>query len=308
VGEGGELFTVYKFRSLRHDSDPYARSTSVSDRRATRVGRFLRHTGLDEIPQLLNVLKGDMSLVGPRPEMPFIVEDYTELERVRLTVKPGITGVWQLSPDREGAAIHENIEYDLYYIRKRTLLVDLLILAETGFFTIDVVIAAAQRVFRGAARLWEAADEGRNEQGESPASGPSTSVEGRLFLALDQRRKGGTPGSWRPAIQQAVETAAASRLQLEILAARRNVDDIHRILEEVANGRLDRSGGVSYVPYEHSAEVRSVVTQADLILTDLGDIGNILGRSATPVVRLQPTDPALFAQAGPLGLGMRTGS
>ena len=79
------------------------------------MGRLLRRTSLDELPQLLNVLRGDMSLVGPRPEMPFIVEQYSRLHRRRLAVKPGITGLWQLSGDR-AFLIHENIEYDLYYL------------------------------------------------------------------------------------------------------------------------------------------------------------------------------------------------
>ena len=79
------------------------------------MGRLLRRTSLDELPQLLNVLRGDMSLVGPRPEMPFIVEQYSPLQRRRLAVKPGITGLWQLSGDR-AFLIHENIEYDLYYL------------------------------------------------------------------------------------------------------------------------------------------------------------------------------------------------
>ena len=93
----------------------------------------MRRTSLDEIPQLLNVIKGEMSLVGPRPEMPFIVEQYTWLQRQRLIVKPGITGLWQLSADRK-FPIHENIEYDLYYIRNRKLFMDLAILLHTFIF------------------------------------------------------------------------------------------------------------------------------------------------------------------------------
>ncbi len=84
-------------------------------------------------PQILNVLLGDMSLVGPRPEMPFIVEQYTSLHRQRLSVKPGITGLWQLSADR-AFLIHENIEYDLYYVRNRSLFIDVAILLHTFLF------------------------------------------------------------------------------------------------------------------------------------------------------------------------------
>jgi hypothetical protein len=97
----------------------------------------LRTAGLDELPQLLNVLRGDMSLVGPRPEMPFIVKQYTPLQRQRLAAKPGITGLWQLSAERHDA-IHVNLEYDLHYIRHQSLLLDGLILLETFIFTLEV--------------------------------------------------------------------------------------------------------------------------------------------------------------------------
>ena len=104
-----------------------------SDPRLTRVGRFLRRTSLDELPQLLNVVRGDMSLVGPRPEMPFIVAQYNDTHYQRLRVKPGITGLWQLSADR-AYLIHENLEYDLYYIRNRNFFLDIAILVHTAAF------------------------------------------------------------------------------------------------------------------------------------------------------------------------------
>jgi len=117
VGRNGRVFEMYKFRTMYVDSKRYAPSpVSGSDPRITRVGRILRHTCIDELPQLLNVLRGEMSLVGPRPEMPFIVEKYETVHLKRLTVKPGITGLWQLSADRV-APIHENVSYDLYYLR-----------------------------------------------------------------------------------------------------------------------------------------------------------------------------------------------
>jgi exopolysaccharide biosynthesis polyprenyl glycosylphosphotransferase len=116
VGKDGRLFPMYKFRTMFLDAPHYAYSPKRGDDpHITPVGRFLRKTSLDELPQILNVLLGDMSLVGPRPEMPFIVEQYTPLQRQRLSVKPGITGLWQLSADR-AFLIHENIEYDLYYL------------------------------------------------------------------------------------------------------------------------------------------------------------------------------------------------
>jgi lipopolysaccharide/colanic/teichoic acid biosynthesis glycosyltransferase len=136
AGKNGKLFDMYKFRSMymgtsRYDVSP----TQSSDPRITRLGRILRRTSLDELPQLINVLLGDMSLVGPRPEMPFIVDRYSDQHRRRLQVIPGITGLWQLSVDR-AFAIHENIEYDLYYIRNRTFFMDVAILLHTLLFAV----------------------------------------------------------------------------------------------------------------------------------------------------------------------------
>jgi len=131
VGQNGKLFEIFKFRSMKVDAPKYARSPEEqSDHRITRVGRFLRRSSFDEVPQLINVLKGDMSLVGPRPEMPFITADYGPWEATRLIVPQGITGLWQLSADRR-YAIHESIEYDLYYIHNRTVLMDIAILLHT---------------------------------------------------------------------------------------------------------------------------------------------------------------------------------
>jgi exopolysaccharide biosynthesis polyprenyl glycosylphosphotransferase len=134
VGYRGTRFNMYKLRTMRANAYQYEYSPTIaSDPRITRTGRFLRRTSFDELPQLLNVLQGSMSLVGPRPEMPFIVEQYTERQRQRLEVKPGLTGLWQLSGDR-AYRIHENIEYDLYYIQHRNLFMDLAILLHTVVF------------------------------------------------------------------------------------------------------------------------------------------------------------------------------
>jgi exopolysaccharide biosynthesis polyprenyl glycosylphosphotransferase len=131
VGLRGRQFSMYKFRSMRIEAPQYARTPSdPHDPRITRVGRWLRRTSLDELPQLFNVWRGDMSLVGPRPEMPFIVETYTSLQRQRLEAKPGITGVWQISAVR-GEPIHQNIEYDLFYLENRSILLDLAIIVKT---------------------------------------------------------------------------------------------------------------------------------------------------------------------------------
>jgi len=134
VGHNGRHFKMFKFRTMHTDVEPYGYSPRGSDdTRITRVGRFLRRTSLDELPQLLNVLEGNMTLVGPRPEMPFIVEQYSERHRQRLQVKPGITGLWQLSGDR-AFLIHENVEYDLYYIQHRNFFMDIAILLHTSIF------------------------------------------------------------------------------------------------------------------------------------------------------------------------------
>ena len=134
VGRNGKLFKMYKFRSMHEGTPEYELSpTTPCDPRITRIGRFLRRSSLDELPQLMNALWGDMSLVGPRPEMPFIVQRYTSEQRQRLQVTPGITGLWQLSADR-AFLIHENIQYDLYYIRNRGFFMDIAILIHTLFF------------------------------------------------------------------------------------------------------------------------------------------------------------------------------
>jgi len=136
VGRNGELFNIYKFRSMYANAPMYDFSPATSDDpRITRIGRFMRRTSLDELPQLMNVFLGNMSLVGPRPEMPFIVQEYTPEQRQRLQVIPGITGLWQLSADR-ASLIHENIQYDLYYIRNRGIFMDIAILIHTLFFAI----------------------------------------------------------------------------------------------------------------------------------------------------------------------------
>ena len=134
IGQGGKPFDMYKFRTMYVDAPQYANTPKFSgDKRITPVGRWLRRLSVDELPQFWNVLKGDMSVVGPRPEMPQIVAKYTEMQRQRLAVKPGITGVWQISADRRNP-IHENIDYDLYYIEKQSFFLDLMIILTTGVY------------------------------------------------------------------------------------------------------------------------------------------------------------------------------
>jgi lipopolysaccharide/colanic/teichoic acid biosynthesis glycosyltransferase len=103
---------------------------TVHDPRHTRVGRFIRKWSLDELPQLLNVLKGDMSLVGPRPELVQVARRYDLLDHPRHLVRPGITGLWQVSKSR-GSLLHENVHIDLDYVRKVTFVGDCKILLRT---------------------------------------------------------------------------------------------------------------------------------------------------------------------------------
>ena len=131
VGIGGECFEMVKFRTMALDSRPQQESpTTRKDPRITKYGAWLRRTSIDELPQLWNVLRGEMSLVGPRPEMPFIVEKYDEWQRRRLTVKPGITGLWQIL-GRKDLPLTDNLHYDFYYIRNRSLWLDFSLLLRT---------------------------------------------------------------------------------------------------------------------------------------------------------------------------------
>ena len=127
----GRPFTMLKFRTMHGSADPYAPSPeSPGDERITPIGRWLRRFSLDELPQLINVLRGEMSIVGPRPEMPFLVARYEPWQRRRLDAKPGITGLWQIL-GRKDLPLVENIEYDFYYIKNQSLLLDMTILLKT---------------------------------------------------------------------------------------------------------------------------------------------------------------------------------
>jgi lipopolysaccharide/colanic/teichoic acid biosynthesis glycosyltransferase len=138
LGRGGRVFNIYKYRSMRQDAeaDGEARTTMENDPRVTRVGNFLRKTRLDELPQFWNVLRGEMSLVGPRAERPELVTEYQKqipFYRARLLVKPGLTGWAQINygyvADVTETAV--KIEYDLYYIKHRTFGMDFQIILRT---------------------------------------------------------------------------------------------------------------------------------------------------------------------------------
>lgn len=132
IGLHGQPFEMLKLRTMRPGSDPVGVGTVVTrdDPRVTRVGRILRRTSLDELPNLINVLRGEMAIVGPRPTIEAQVRLYTPRQHRRHEVRPGITG-WAQVQGRAGIDWDERIEYDLYYVENRSLLFDLKILAKT---------------------------------------------------------------------------------------------------------------------------------------------------------------------------------
>jgi lipopolysaccharide/colanic/teichoic acid biosynthesis glycosyltransferase len=143
VGKDGRLFDFYKFRSMvvgaeRHRADLLMSNDHGSsitfkmrrDPRVTWIGRIIRRTSIDELPQFLNILRGDMTLVGPRPALPCEVEQYTEADRKRLAVTPGLTCIWQIS-GRAALPFSEQVRLDIAYIESQCFLLDLHILART---------------------------------------------------------------------------------------------------------------------------------------------------------------------------------
>jgi lipopolysaccharide/colanic/teichoic acid biosynthesis glycosyltransferase len=132
IGRDGRAFDLYKLRTMVHGAEHVGAGMAVNegDPRITRVGSFLRRTSLDELPNLVNVLRGDMSIVGPRPTIPVQVDQYTERQRGRLRVRPGITGWAQIS-GRASLPWSERIELDLWYVEHQSLALDLRILART---------------------------------------------------------------------------------------------------------------------------------------------------------------------------------
>ena len=132
VGRDGREFELFKLRTMAMGSDPVGVGTPVleGDPRVTRAGRILRRLSLDELPNLINVLRGEMAIVGPRPTLPPQVERYTPRQRRRLEVKPGLTG-WAQVNGRAGIPWEERIELDVWYVEHRSLGLDLRILART---------------------------------------------------------------------------------------------------------------------------------------------------------------------------------
>jgi lipopolysaccharide/colanic/teichoic acid biosynthesis glycosyltransferase len=132
VGRDGEEFDLCKLRTMHTGNDPVGVGTPVlpGDARVTRVGSFLRRFSLDELPNLINVIRGEMSVVGPRPTLAAQVDDYTPRQRRRLEVKPGLTG-WAQVNGRAGIPWDERIELDVWYVEHRSIGLDLRILART---------------------------------------------------------------------------------------------------------------------------------------------------------------------------------
>lgn len=137
IGLDGAEFEMLKLRTMVQGSDPVGVGTVVTrdDPRVTRVGRFLRRTSLDEVPNLINVLRGEMAVVGPRPTIPAQVDDYTPFQNRRHEVLPGITG-WAQVQGRAGIPWEERIELDVWYVDNRNVALDLRILARTAWLLI----------------------------------------------------------------------------------------------------------------------------------------------------------------------------
>jgi lipopolysaccharide/colanic/teichoic acid biosynthesis glycosyltransferase len=138
VGLGGREFEMLKLRTMVEGSDPVGvgRVVTRDDPRVTRPGRFLRRTSLDEIPNFVNVLRGEMAIVGPRPTIPAQVESYTPRQRRRHEVRPGVTG-WAQVQGRAGIPWEERIELDVWYVDHRSVALDLRILARTAWLLIS---------------------------------------------------------------------------------------------------------------------------------------------------------------------------
>ncbi|EIY5795982.1 sugar transferase [Enterococcus faecium] len=149
IGENGELFNIYKFRSMRVNADEILKADEKlhqkyitngykleqsEDPRITRLGRFIRKTSIDELPQFINVIKGEMSLVGPRPIVTEELEEYRNEDKVAefLSMKPGITGVWQTA-GRSNVGYPDRVFLEISYAKKDSILFDLKILAKTVF-------------------------------------------------------------------------------------------------------------------------------------------------------------------------------
>lgn len=145
LGLGGRRFTMYKFRTMAVDAEQQRAELAAlnemdgpvfkirEDPRVTRIGKFLRRSSLDELPQLFNVLRGDMSIIGPRPPLPCEAAEYTDYQSLRLIVKPGLTCLWQVRTDRNAVSFAEWVEDDMEYILNASLWGDVKLMLKTPF-------------------------------------------------------------------------------------------------------------------------------------------------------------------------------
>ncbi len=150
VGRHGEPFDLFKLRTMVSGAEHMGRGLAVSegDTRITRVGRLLRRTSLDELPNLVNVVRGEMSVIGPRPTVPVQVDRYTERQRGRLSIKPGITG-WAQVNGRTKLSWNDRIELDLWYIEHRSVRLDAEILWRTAR-----MVLGGDGLYRGDTPAW----------------------------------------------------------------------------------------------------------------------------------------------------------
>ena len=142
-GKNGKKFKLYKFRTMRPDAEDCLEELKnqnemdgpifkiKNDPRITKIGKFLRSTNIDELPQIFNILKGDMSFVGPRPPLPKEVEQYDDYDKLRLLVVPGLTCYWQVQTNRNSTSFKEWMELDRQYIIERNLFVDIKLIFKT---------------------------------------------------------------------------------------------------------------------------------------------------------------------------------
>lgn len=167
VGKKGAPFTIYKLRTMVDGAERIGSkwATQEGDERITRTGRILRRYSLDELPNLWNVIRGEMSVVGPRPTLAFQVAQYTERQRGRLAVKPGITG-WAQINGRASLPWHERIELDVWYVEHRSLRLDIEILIRTA-----ALILRGEGIYRGERGGWHPPSQ------QAPAASQATATE-----------------------------------------------------------------------------------------------------------------------------------
>jgi lipopolysaccharide/colanic/teichoic acid biosynthesis glycosyltransferase len=177
IGRDGRPFTIYKFRTLVDGAEQIGSGLVLEegDQRITRVGRVLRRYSLDELPNLWNVLRGEMSIVGPRATLPYQVAQYTDRQRARLTVKPGITG-WAQVNGRAALPWEQRIELDLWYLEHRSLRLDLRIIGRTFR-----LVARGHGLHRGRYAPWHPPA----PEGERPSADPPPGPGGDPLASRD---------------------------------------------------------------------------------------------------------------------------